>query len=203
MVDAYLRQSALASRHLPARATALLGDAGIGLSERPHGALINLHGDLADGDFLAGVQEVLGIAPPGEPNTLRRQGDFAILWLGPDEWWIKGPPGAEGALAGRLREALASCHAAIVDVTDTRTIIRIVGRSARALLAKGCTLDLHPRVFGPDRCAQSGLAKAGVLIHQLDDEPTFDVYVLRSFADYLWTWLEDAAAEYAPVVLAD
>ncbi|MEE9184627.1 MAG: sarcosine oxidase subunit gamma family protein [Acidimicrobiia bacterium] len=26
--------------------------------------------------------------------------------------------------------------------------------------------------------------------------PAFDLYVPRSFADYLWAWLEDAGTEY-------
>ena len=42
--------------------------------------------------------------------------------------------------------------------------------------------------------------KVSVLIHFVDDDaergPEFDVYVARSFAHYLWTWLEDAGREY-------
>jgi sarcosine oxidase subunit gamma len=41
-----------------------------------------------------------------------------------------------------------------------------------------------------------------VLIHQVDDAPAYDVYVLRSFAEYLWLWLEDAAKEYGMAVVA-
>ena len=68
------------------------------------------------------------------------------------------------------------------------------------MLAKGCPLDLHPRAFTPGSCAQSLLAKADVLIHLRADDPrhgpTFDLYVARSFAHYLWAWLEDAGREY-------
>jgi sarcosine oxidase gamma subunit len=43
-----------------------------------------------------------------------------------------------------------------------------------------------------------------VLIHLVDDEPargpSFDVYVARSFAQYLWTWLEDAGREYGVLI---
>ena len=39
-----------------------------------------------------------------------------------------------------------------------------------------------------------------MLLHLLDDDaqrgPTFDLYVARSFAHYLWAWLEDAGREY-------
>jgi len=39
-----------------------------------------------------------------------------------------------------------------------------------------------------------------VLIHQVSDAPAYELYVLRSFADYLWRWLEDAAREYGVAV---
>ena len=45
------------------------------------------------------------------------------------------------------------------------------------------------------------LAKATGLIHQTSDAPAYDLYVPRSFAEYLWRWLEDAAAEYGVTVL--
>ena len=107
-------------------------------------------------------------------------------------------------LLASLREALAGVHAAITDVTDGRVAFRVAGPSARDVLAKGCPLDLHPRAFPPGRCAQSLLAKASVLIHLVDDDPergpSFDVYVARSFAQYLWTWLEDAGREYGVLI---
>ena len=91
-------------------------------------------------------------------------------------------------------------HAAIVDVSDGRVALRLAGPNARDVLAKGCPLDLHPRAFPSGSCAQSLLAKAAVLIHLLDDDPhrgpTFDLYVARSSAHYLFAWLEDAGCEY-------
>jgi sarcosine oxidase gamma subunit len=38
-----------------------------------------------------------------------------------------------------------------------------------------------------------------MLLHQISDAPCYHVYVHRSFADYMFAWLEDAAAEYALV----
>jgi sarcosine oxidase, subunit gamma len=139
-------------------------------------------------------------ALPLEPNTWRRGGGREALWLGPDEWLVTCPAPEAAGLAGSLRDALAGVHAAITEVTDGRVAFRIAGPSARDVLAKGCPLDLHPRAFPPGSCAQSLLAKADVLIHLLDDDPercpSFDLYVARSFAHYLWMWLEDAGREY-------
>jgi sarcosine oxidase subunit gamma len=95
-----------------------------------------------------------------------------------------------------LRQALAGRHVAVTDVSEARTVIAVAGPRARDLMAKGTPLDLHPRVFGPGACAQSVFAKAGAIIDQVDDAPTYEVYVLNSFADYLWSWLERAGEEY-------
>ena len=45
----------------------------------------------------------------------------------------------------------------------------------------------------PAAAPRGSLAKAVVLLHQTDDEPAYDLYVDRSYAEYLWLWLEDAA----------
>ena len=65
------------------------------------------------------------------------------------------------------------------------------------MLAKGCSIDLHPRVFARGRSAQSTLALAGVILLALGDGgDDFLVLVRSSFAGYLADWLLDAAVEY-------
>jgi sarcosine oxidase subunit gamma len=56
-------------------------------------------------------------------------------------------------------------------------------------------LDLHPGVFAVGDCAQSGLAKANVVLALVDDKPTFMVVVRRSFSDYLYRWLAHAGSD--------
>ncbi|MQA76692.1 MAG: sarcosine oxidase subunit gamma, partial [Solirubrobacterales bacterium] len=45
-------------------------------------------------------------------------------------------------------------------------------------------------------CTQTMLAKAQVVLQQLDDRPAYRVHVRASFAEYLARWLLDAAVEY-------
>ena len=213
MPDSLLRQSPLAHLALqgrPARVAdpgADTGEAGVAMAERPFRGIIDLRGDAGDSGFLAAVERVLGAAPPSEANRALVRPEVTLLWLGPNEWWIVTPE-VDEELADSLREALAGLHAAVTLVGDSRTCLRVAGPRAGDLLAKGCPLDLHPRAFAAGHCAQSLLAKAGVLIHRLeegsdgggDGAPVYELYVLRSFADYLWRWLEDAAAEYGLAV---
>ena len=207
MPESYQRQGVLDHLHLDARATDRQGDdpgdAGVVLCERRFRAKLNLRGKPLK-KFLEAATGALGLALPKTPNTTASSGDLTALWLGPDEWLVIGPPGREGAIAEGLREALAGQHCAVTDVTEGRTVIGLAGPRARDVLMKGCPLDLHPRQFKPGDCAQSSLAKCTVILHQtadLDTGPAYDIYVERSFADYLWAWLEDAALEYGLAVV--
>jgi sarcosine oxidase subunit gamma len=82
-----------------------------------------------------------------------------------------------------------------VDVSANRTTISVGGPRARDLLAFGCSIDLDERRFKPGMCAQTLLARAGVIIVPVGPavEPAFRILVRPSFAAYLAAWLADAA----------
>ena len=136
-----------------------------------------------------------------EPNTVAVNGALLALWLGPDEWLVVTPPSAQTRLSESLEAALLGRHAAVTDVTGGQTVITLSGPRARDVLAKGCPLDLHPAVFKPGHCAQTLVAKANVTIRCVDDSPSFELIVRRSFAEYTALWLHDAALEYGPSVV--
>jgi sarcosine oxidase subunit gamma len=198
--EAALPQTAPGSALEPAH----LRPRGVRLAERPGLGKIDLHGDPYGRGFMAAVSRVLDLLLPNEPCTSAARDQIGALWLGPDQWLLTCPAAEVPGLLAALREALTGVHAAITDVSDGRVAFHITGPSAREVLAKGCALDLHPRAFPPGRCAQSLLAKAAVLIHLVDEVPewgpSFNVYVARSFAHYLWTWLEDAGREYGVLI---
>jgi sarcosine oxidase subunit gamma len=201
MAETYQRQGALAALGLEARVTTDPIAAGVLLSERTGLDQINLRGDAAQMAFLQGARNALGYALPTEANAVSEGTSSRTLWLGPNEWLVLVPFNESAGLAGALRGVLGSQHAGVAEVGDGRTIIGLASRNARDVIMKGCPLDLHPRHFGPMRCAQSRLAKVNVIIDQRDDQPSYDIHVARSFARYLWQWLEDAGREYGVAVV--
>jgi sarcosine oxidase, subunit gamma len=178
----------MAERHSPlepvAEALAAGSSDAVALREIPFVAQVNVRAD-ADGATALGL--------PLDPNTTAARGERTLLWLGPDEWLAVGPDGDAPALVAEL-EAADAGWVTIVDLSSNRTVLELTGPLARDVLAKGCALDLHPRAFGPGRCAQTALARAQVILEARGDG--FRLYVRGSFATYLATWLLDAMAEY-------
>jgi sarcosine oxidase subunit gamma len=76
-------------------------------------------------------------------------------------------------------------------------VLELTGTEARAVLAQSTSLDLRPRVFGPGRCAQTGLARVPVILQQIDAMPRFRIFVRTSFAPYVNEWLRSTIAELA------
>jgi methylglutamate dehydrogenase subunit D len=75
-------------------------------------------------------------------------------------------------------------------------VLRLTGPQARAVLAKGLPIDLHPRAFAPGSAATSTISLMGVQIWQVDDAPTYDLAFFRSVSASFWHWLTASAAEF-------
>ncbi|WP_329348485.1 sarcosine oxidase subunit gamma [Streptomyces sp. NBC_01261] len=190
------RRSPLAGAAGRLAATTRSSGGTVRLAELPFLAQVNLRLD-AKGAAADAVGLALGLSLPLEPNTVVRAGELTVLWLGPDEWLVVGPPDAQRDVESRIRVAAGDEHIAVTDVSAQRTTLLVSGARARELLAHGCPLDLHPRAFGPGRCAQTTLARAQVVLVARDEPAAgFWVLVRSSFAGYLTDWVLDAAAEY-------
>ncbi len=158
-------------------------------------AIVNLRGDPADAEFVAGVQRALGLALPLAAGGTAHGPALRIVWAGPDDWFVIGPKGQADALVQQLRARLRGRHAAVTDVSSGYTVLHLSGAPVREALAQGCPLDLHPRAFRFGQCAGSHFFKASVWLWQLDDEPSYEVLVRRSFMGYVWLMLEQVSAE--------
>lgn len=196
------RESPLVRFDLPARASTSAAGAGVICAERPFLGHVNLRGDPGNARFVLAASRVIGAALPIAANTVARGGDNVVYWLGPNEWLIVTPSDREVGIVRELREVLAGEFVAVTEISGGQTVIALRGNAVRDLLAKGCPLDLHPDEFAVDHCAQSHLAKAPILVRRMNEKHHFEIVVRRSFADYLWNWLEDAGEEYGLAVEA-
>jgi len=167
----------------------------IGARELPFRTQLNLRVD-PDSAAAAAIGKALGGPLPTVPCTASRLGDAEVLWLGPDEWLLIAEPGQQQALAATLREAIGEEEGAVTDVSAQRTAVALTGPKVREVLARGCSIDLHPKVTPIGSCVQTLLAQTGVVL-VVRDELAADVLLLvrASFAGYFGDWLIDACTE--------
>jgi sarcosine oxidase subunit gamma len=158
--------------------------------ERRGLALVQVSAGLGQDEAVAGR---LGLDPA--PGRASETPAGIALWLAPGTWMVVAQDAEDGGLYLTLRERLGD-RAAVVDQSHGRAVLRLAGPRARDVLAKGCRLDLHPRVFTPGMCAQTVIAQIGVLLHQVDEHPTYDLYVFSGYALAFLEWLTSSAAEF-------
>jgi len=204
MPEHYLRQQALAHLGLDSRESApstdpLPGHDGLRLwLEAPRIQFV-IRGDASNRAFVSAVKKACGLAPPVKANTVAGDKEGVLLWLGPDEWlYSQLETQLDLDLDAAFETALQGQHYLVSDVSSSRSVIGLAGAGARRLLMKATSLDVHPSVFAPGQCAQSAFARCHVLLHQLSDEPCYHLYVHRSFTDYTYRWLLDAAGLESP-----
>ncbi|KDN20571.1 sarcosine oxidase subunit gamma [Amycolatopsis rifamycinica] len=134
---------------------------------------------------------LLGVPLPG-PCTFTSGNGVDILWMGPDEFLVLGPPLSRES--GDLEAALSreSGVLAVVDVSAQRNVVRLSGEHAADVLAHGCSIDLE--VSRPGTCVQTLCARTGIVLMVRDEG--FTILVRQSFSDYFRAWLADASLEY-------
>jgi sarcosine oxidase, subunit gamma len=141
----------------------------------------------------------LGVGLPAVPHSWAPAGTGRAVWLGPGEWLLTSTTEAPEAFETRVRAAVLPLGGTATDVSAQRIGLRMTGPRARDVLAKGCSIDLHPRVFRRGSSAQTTLGQAGVVLLALSDAgDDYVVLVRSSFAGYLADWLLDAASSSPP-----
>ncbi|CAN7406754.1 sarcosine oxidase subunit gamma [Rhizobium rhizogenes] len=179
MVDLATRKLPLAGRHG--------GSATVRLTPTVPASRIALR---APDDSIAGLSKALGVKLPRKPKTSANGHGRYALWLGPDEWLVIDESGADlvalAASAGVLHSA--------TDVSHRNTAIIVSGPGAEATLAGGCPQDLSLVTFPVGACSRTLFGKVEIVLLRLDEE-TFRVEVWRSFSDYAFGLLGEAAED--------
>jgi methylglutamate dehydrogenase subunit D len=116
-----------------------------------------------------------------------------VFNTGPGQFWILSPEGQD--LAATCRLAIPPHLGSVTSLSHSRTRLLIEGSRAREVLSNGIAIDLHPAVFPVTGFAITGLHHTSVLLHRAG-AARYELYVMRSYALWLWGWLIDAALPF-------
>ena len=168
---------------------------GISIEEIPFINKLNLRGNSKDKDFLSKTGTILETLIPLDPNTKVSNTKFQVIWLSPNEWiinffnndiFIK--------IHNQLNDQLNPEKTSVTDISENKTVIRVVGNKSVELLRKFMILDIDKALNDNSRVAQTIFVKIPVLIirnHLNEEKQSFDIHVNRSHTNYLRALLLD------------
>ena len=173
---------------------------GISIEEIPFINKLNLRGNSKDKDFLSETGTILETLIPLDPNTKVSNTKFQIIWLSPNEWiinffnndiFIK--------IHNQLNDQLNPEKTSVTDISENKTVIRVVGNKSVELLRKFMILDIDKALNDNSRVAQTIFVKIPVLIirnHLNEEKQSFDIHVNRSHTNYLRALLLDGCNQF-------
>jgi sarcosine oxidase subunit gamma len=140
------------------------------------------------------VEHLLGIVWPRDTGFVA-SGVADVICTGPTDWLVIATDSAAVARLQPLATAFEGSTFRATDVSQALQRVEIDGREVRELLAKGCSIDLHPSRFPPGRSVRTRFTGMPVII-RCTGASTFECLVTLSYSDYLLTWLQDAELEF-------
>jgi sarcosine oxidase, subunit gamma len=177
---------------LAAKAQPIDQSCGVWANEIPLLAYISLRGSPTDAGFVAAATKALGVALPCEPCSLVQSGGVTVLWCSPDEWMIIAQRARKAALTSGLTATLSGIRSQVADNSGGYTQVVLQGRNARDVLSHCTVYDLAHLTDG--RVVGTTFGKSSVFLRRSGD--SYILLLRRSFADYIWRYLERAAQPY-------
>ena len=130
------------------------------------------------------------------PETLQsdEKGDYCARWMTPDEWLLSCPNESAFNLENSLRSTVKG-PIAVVNVSGGYSLLTLSGINALNVLKKSTVYDVSPENFPEGKVVNTTFAKSQITMRALSGG-AFELVVRRSFADYVWLWLQRAGREY-------
>ena len=147
-----------------------------------------------------------GLAIGGDSNKAYAQsgGELAAR-LAPTEIFLLDSLAGSGSLINRLNDSWQWAASAPrpqqgypTPRQDSHAWFMVTGAHAPEMFAKICGVDLRPAHFPVGTIAQTSVAKMSAIVIRVDLGQAIAFHLLADIAsaDYLWTCVEDAMAEY-------
>jgi sarcosine oxidase, subunit gamma len=153
---------------------------------------ISLRGNAQNKDFIAAVKKATGMGLPTLACSLSSNSAITILNLSPDEWMIICPREQRAALQHALEAALVGAHSQVLDNSGGYTSVLLQGKQATDALQHCTVYNLHALTL--NKVVGTTFGKASIILYRADEG--FCLVLRRSFADYIWRYLERAAQPY-------
>ena len=187
-----VRESALAGHYNPGKFGNLGADDSPGVVLRDMADLV-LHQVAAWPDSIDRVGKTIaakvGVSSAPEPCTATSSESVAMLRVEPLKWWLFGVEAPQ----------LKVEQGVTLDLSHSRTHIRISGPDATVFLNRFLPLDLRQDSFPVNTVASSVIHHVGVTLWRSADG--YEMFIPRGFALTLWEGFVEVAAQFGLEVI--
>lgn len=155
---------------------------------------LSLRAGSARNELAAALKNVMSLELPECLQSHVATEGSCIRWMSPDEWLLSCPIDQCFSIEQTLRVAIKG-PVAIVNVSGGYCRLTLSGENAFSVLAKSTSYNINPENFPEGKVVNTVMAKAQVTLRAVDVD-CYEILVRRSFADYLWLWLQRAGGEF-------
>ncbi len=158
---------------------------------------LNLRGKKRE--FFTNIGKNLNMLLPTEANTSTISDKLTAIWLSPDEWMIvTNDEVKKDTNEYKLNEILfndisKSNLGAVIDVTDQFVQLEIKGKNIYEIFSAGSPFNFSEFKDKKGSSVQTILNHIDVIVHNKGDQ-IVNLFVRRSFAQHLWSWINDSAS---------
>ncbi|NQU55861.1 MAG: sarcosine oxidase subunit gamma [Rhodospirillales bacterium] len=134
------------------------------------------------------VAQVIGLKEAPGPGRVVSSAKGSLMRTEPLKWLLAGSQGLD------LLCDISAAEGAVLDLSHSRTHLRISGPQAALLLNRHLPLDLREGAFPVGTVASSVLHHTGVTLWR--SEQGFELLMVRGFALSLWQLLLESGAQF-------
>jgi heterotetrameric sarcosine oxidase gamma subunit len=133
--------------------------------------------------------KVVGAKEAPGPCAASQGSNGAMLRIEPMKWWLFG---AEAPV-------LKTAEGATLDMSHSRTHIRLTGENATTLLNRHLPLNLSKEAFPVGSVAATAFHHVSITLWHSDEG--YELFLPRGFALSLWEMLEEGAAQFGAEIV--
>ena len=158
---------------------------------------INLRGKKRE--FLTNIGKNLNMILPTEANTSTTSDKLTAIWLSPDEWMIVSKEiinkdTNKYELNEMLFNSISKTNlGAVIDITDQFVQLELKGENIYEIFSAGSPFNFNEFKEKKGSTTQTVLNHIDVILHN-KGENIVNLFVRRSFAEHLYSWIEDSVS---------
>ncbi len=130
------------------------------------------------------IAQAVGCKKAPDPCRAEAGKKAAALRIEPLKWWLYGTKAPE----------IEAGKGATLDISHSRTQIRITGPQATSFLNRHLSLDLREQSFPTGSVASTVIHHVGVTLWRSDQG--YELFIPRGFALSLWEGIVESAAQF-------